>query len=100
MSFVLAAIAAAHLTVTAQARPPVVATPPAQAPAAAGTAHISGVMKNAADGKPVARARVIAVSPVLPEPRVAITGNDGKYALADLPAGSYTITATRTGFAP
>jgi hypothetical protein len=65
-----------------------------------GTARISGIVKNAADDAPLARARVMATSPALPEPRVAITGADGRYVLAELPPGAYTITATRTGFAP
>ena len=46
------------------------------------------------------RARVSATAEVLPEPRVTLSGPDGKYALTDLPAGSYTISVTRTGFAP
>jgi Carboxypeptidase regulatory-like domain len=94
MRFVLAAVAVAHLSGASQVRPPVVPAP------AAGTARISGVVKNAADDAPVARARVMAVSPALPEPRVVITGADGQYAITDLPAGAYSITATRTGFAP
>jgi protocatechuate 3,4-dioxygenase beta subunit len=94
MTLVLAAAVAAQLA-AGQAR----TTPQAPAPPAA-TARISGTVKNAADDTPLARARVIATSPGLPEPRVAISGTDGKYALPDLPPGAYTITATRTGFAP
>src|SRR5438046_664732 len=73
---------------------------PAPSSQAAGSARISGTVKNAEDDRPLARARVTAVSPGLPEPRVAITGGDGSYAIADLPPGAYTLTATRTGFAP
>src|SRR5207248_330812 len=36
----------------------------------------------------------------LPQPRAAITGADGRYTFTDLPAGSYTVSASRTGFAP
>lgn len=97
MTLVLAAVAAAHLTGAAQAMQAI--APAQQAPAAA-AGRISGSVTSAADDTPLARARVIAVSPVLPEPRVAITGADGKYAFTELPAGSYTITATRTGYAP
>jgi hypothetical protein len=89
-------VAAAHLAVQTKPAP---STPPAQ-PTIAGTARISGTVKNAADDAPLSRARVMAVSPGLPEPRVVITGGDGSYTIADLPAGPYTITATRTGFAP
>jgi hypothetical protein len=42
---------------------------------------------------------VVAASPALAEPRAVLSGVDGRYAFADLPAGSYTITATHTGFA-
>jgi hypothetical protein len=81
------------------ARPP--APPaPAQAPApAVGTAQISGVIKNASDDSPIARARVSAAADVLPQPRVTLSGADGKYSLTDLPAGSYTISVARTGYA-
>ena len=95
MTLVLAAVVAAQLT-GGQARP----TSQAAAPAAAGTARISGTVTNAADDTPLGRARVVATSPGLPEPRVTISSYDGKYALPDLPPGAYTITATRTGFAP
>jgi len=94
MSFVLAAVAVAHLAGASQAGPPA----PAAAQSAA-TARISGVVKNAADDAPLARARVTATSPALPEPRVVLSGSDGRYAIGDLPAGTYTIAATRTGFA-
>src|SRR5258708_21403539 len=81
------------------ARPP--APPaPAQGPApAVGTAQISGVIKNASDDSPIARARVSAAADVLPQPRVTLSGADGKYSLTDLTAGSYTISVARTGYA-
>src|SRR4051812_8449905 len=94
MTLVLVVAAVAHF---AAARPP--ATPPAQSTAIA-TARIAGLVKSAADDRPLARARVMASSPALPEPRVVITAADGKYTISDLPAGGYTITATRTGYAP
>jgi len=72
----------------------------AQSPApAVGTAQISGTVKSAADDRPLARARVVAASGVLQEPRAAVTNSDGTYSFTDLPAGDYTISATRTGFA-
>jgi len=70
-----------------------------QAQSAAGAAEIGGIVRNAADDKPLARARVVAVSDAIPEPRAAITGSDGRYTFTDLPAGAYTVSATRTGFA-
>jgi Carboxypeptidase regulatory-like domain len=89
------------LAVAQPARPPAQPAPPAQAPApAAGTARIAGVIKNSIDDTPITRARVSAVSDALPGPRVALSGPDGKYSLAELPAGSYTVSVTRSGFAP
>jgi hypothetical protein len=75
-------------------------TPPAQPAAVSGTAQIRGLIRSAADDKPLGRARVSVVSDALPEPRVALSGADGRYAITDLPAGSYIVSATRSGFAP
>src|SRR5215472_7587681 len=69
-----------------------------QAPAP-GTAQLSGTVRSAGDDKPLARARVVASADVLPEPRATITNSDGTYSFTDLPAGSYTVSATRTGYA-
>jgi hypothetical protein len=83
------------------ARPPAQPTPPMQAPAPpSATGQISGVIKSATDDAPLGRARVIAAAEVLPEPRVTISGPDGKYAFSELPPGSYTISVTRTAYAP
>jgi hypothetical protein len=71
----------------------------APAPAAPDLAQIAGAVRSAADDAPIARARVVAVAADA-EPHVALSGADGKYVLADLPAGSYTLTVTRTGYAP
>ncbi len=77
----------------------------AQAPASArqaptaGTAQIAGTIRNAADDKPLARVRVMAAADALGEPRATLTNSDGTYTFTDLPAGSYTVSATRTGFA-
>jgi len=69
-------------------------------PAQEGTARIGGTVKSAADDRPLSRARVIALAENATEPHVAITGADGKYVISDLPAGAYTISVTRTGYAP
>ncbi|MGH9409582.1 MAG: carboxypeptidase regulatory-like domain-containing protein [Vicinamibacterales bacterium] len=87
------------------ARPLVSSQRPAQkAPApltpAAGTAAISGTIRNAIDDTPLGRARVVVASAALPAPRVAISAADGTYAVAGLAAGAYTVAVTRTGFAP
>jgi protocatechuate 3,4-dioxygenase beta subunit len=71
-----------------------------QLPASAiGTAQISGIVRSADDDKPLARARVVANADVLHEPRATITNSDGTYSLSELPAGAYTVSATRTGYA-
>ena len=61
-------------------------------------AQVAGTSRSAADGAPIARARVVAVA-ANAEPHVALSGADGRYALSNLPPGSYQITITRTGFA-
>jgi carboxypeptidase family protein len=78
----------------AQQPPPTPPAPPI------GTGQISGRIRSAIDDAPLARARIVATSPVLPEPRVTISASDGRYLLTDLPAGAYTVTVARTGFAP
>ena len=73
---------------------------PAPAPATLRTAQISGTVKNAADDSPLSRARVVALSNASPDPHVALTAGDGKYVIANLPPGSYTVSVTRSGYAP
>src|SRR6267142_4900041 len=83
------------------AQTPAPPSAPGQTPdPSAGTAQISGVVKNAADDAPIGRARVSAGSDALPDARVTISRGDGTYVIPDLPAGSYTLTVTRTGYAP
>jgi hypothetical protein len=67
-----------------------------QPPAAAG--QIAGTVKSAADGAPVARARVAAAPPGS-QPYVTLTSADGTFVLRDLPPAAYTLTVTRTGYA-
>ena len=84
----VAAILAAATITAAQA-------PPASAP----SGQIAGTVRSAADGAPIGRARVVAQS-ANSGPHVTLTGADGRYVLTGLPLGSYTITVTRTGYAP
>jgi outer membrane receptor for ferrienterochelin and colicins len=65
-------------------------------PAAAQTGAISGKVTEEG-GRPLAAARVQAVAPNRPPAAVA-TGEDGSYRLANLAAGTYTVTVTRIGF--
>ena len=62
------------------------------------TGQIAGVVRSATDAAPIGRARVVAVAAGA-DPFVTLTGADGKFLLRDLPAASYTITVTRTGYA-
>jgi hypothetical protein len=95
-----AARPAAPATVAAAAPAPTgtagVVAPEPQAPA---TASLAGMVVHAGTRTPIARARVTATSPALPEARVAITGADGRFDFRKLPAGAYSLVATRTGFA-
>lgn len=82
-------------------------TPPAK-PAAAqvpqppppATASITGIVVDADNRMPLARARVTLTSPALADPRVALSTRDGTYAFRSLPPGAYTIVVTKTGYAP
>jgi hypothetical protein len=84
---------------TAPPSQPPPTTPPRDS-AATGTAQIRGVIRSTSDDRPLTRARVSVISDALPEPRVAISGADGRYAITDLPPGSYIVSATRSGYAP
>jgi sarcosine oxidase gamma subunit len=65
-------------------------------PDATGTALIAGRVVAADTGRPLKRARVIVAGGG--RPRVATTDEQGRYRDNGLPSGSYTITATKTGF--
>ena len=82
------------------AQPPSTTQPGAPPRAVTGTGQINGLIRSASDDRPIARARVSVVSEALPEPRVTISGADGRYAIGELPGGAYIVSATRTGYAP
>jgi hypothetical protein len=62
-----------------------------------GTASIAGRVLTADTGRPVKRARVV-VSGGGRGGRSTATDDQGRYAVTGLPAGNYTITASRAGF--
>jgi len=74
------------------------ALPQAPLPLPIGTATIRGHVVRT-DGPPLARAEVRLLSTDKPgPPRVAMTDESGGYEFATLPAGRYTVTASKTGY--
>src|SRR5579864_2737997 len=67
-------------------------------PSVSGTAVISGTVVNAISGQPVRRA-IVTTSASEGGLRVtSVTGDDGRFAVRDLPAGHYYLGASRSGF--
>jgi len=65
----------------------------------AGTATIRGRVVAGDTGKPLRRARIIATAPeLMGEPRNTSTDADGRYELTGLPAGSYSLRVSRSGY--
>jgi hypothetical protein len=63
-----------------------------------GTASIRGLVTAADTNSPVRRAQIRATSPETRSARLATTDADGRFDLKDLPAGRWTISATKGGF--
>jgi hypothetical protein len=63
-----------------------------------GTASIRGLVTAADTNSPVRRAQVRATSPETRSARLGTTDADGRFELKDLPAGRWTISATKGGF--
>ena len=59
---------------------------------------ITGRVVAADNGRPVKRARVFATASELSEGRGALTDDNGRFELTELPAGRYTLTASKAGF--
>jgi hypothetical protein len=73
----------------------------AQPPAQTGTAAIRGRVLASDTGRPLRRARITLSGPELGrEGRSTSTSLDGRYEIANLPAGRYTIRVTRSGYLP
>jgi hypothetical protein len=63
-----------------------------------GSASIAGTVVIEGAGTPVRRARVSLAAPELRGGRAAITDDQGRFSFAALPAGRFTITASKSGF--
>jgi hypothetical protein len=63
-----------------------------------GTASIRGLVTSVDTNSPVRRAQVRATSPDTRSARLSTTDGDGRFELKDLPAGRWTISATKGGF--
>jgi carboxypeptidase family protein len=70
--------------------------PERDVPGPVGTGVISGKVVAADTGRPVKRARVIVAGGG--RPRAATTDEQGRFHVTALPPGTYSITATKTGF--
>jgi len=68
-------------------------------PKDSGTARISGRVVNGETGTPLRRAEVSLGGEALKEGRGTSTDENGRYEFKDLPAGRYTLSANKAGFA-
>ena len=63
-----------------------------------GTAVIQGRVMRADTGQPLRRAQIRASAPGVPRVRFASTDGEGRFTLAAVPAGTWTLTASLAGF--
>lgn len=63
-----------------------------------GNATIRGRVTRADTGQPLRRVQVRAMAPELREGRMAMTDEEGRYELKQLPAGRFTVMASKGGF--
>ena len=73
---------------------------PARVEAPRGTAVLRGQIVAADSGAPIRRAQVRVTSPDAREGRVATTDAQGRFEIRDLPAGRYTMLASKGGYVP
>lgn len=94
-AYAVAGLCAAALVV-ASAQTPVRDGQPVVAPV--GTASLAGVVRDA-DRQPVRRA-LVSIAGDIRLNRSTVTDDQGRFAFADLPAGRFTITASKAGYPP
>lgn len=71
---------------------------PQRVDAPRGTSVIRGQIVAADTGTPIRRAQVRVASPDARESRIATTDQQGRFEIKELPAGRYTLTASKGGF--
>jgi hypothetical protein len=79
-------------------RPPRDLTRSSSSPPVAGTGRLAGRVVAEETGDPLRNARVV-LSPGAAEAPVVLTDGDGRFAFGRLPAGRYTVSATKSGYA-
>jgi hypothetical protein len=94
-SVVVSAVCAAQ---TPPSLPPGFPQPPRDTSTQPGSAGIRGHVYDASTGQPLRKAQVRTFSPELRENRVTLTDNTGAYEVKNLPAGRYTLTASKGSF--
>jgi len=67
-------------------------------PEIVGTASLAGMVVTADAAKAPQRARVTVTGGSLVSPRVTVTGDDGRFVMAGLAAGHYSLAADKTGY--
>ena len=72
--------------------------PPRDSSAKTGTATIRGRVVSSENLQPLRKAQVNVFMPELRENRLATTDAQGRYEVKDLPAGRYTVTATKGSY--
>ena len=73
-------------------------TPPSPSPGQPGTGRIRGRVVAADTNAPLRGARVVAFIADGQPPRQAVTDADGRYEIAQLPAGAFTVSASQDGY--
>lgn len=92
-------VAVVGVAATAQQRPARDTPGQPAATAVVATARISGRVTSVDGGRPVSRARVmITAGNDLPGGRAMLTDESGVFDFTDLPAGRYTVTASKAGY--
>jgi protocatechuate 3,4-dioxygenase beta subunit len=96
----LALVAACAIAASAQQQPQQAPRDTSARPAAAtaGTGRISGHVVAGDTGRPIKRARVFLSAAELQSGRGMLTDDSGAFEFTDLPAGRYTLNASKSGF--